>query len=177
MLTTSVLIQVAASSIIVKSLYDYSRMYTGYQKRDIQHTSINSELRMLVCTHRVDDAVAVQKVLEASYPSKESPMAVYALHLLELAGRAHPQLIDHQLGQKSTGEGRAQKMIDILASFEQQYAGAVAIQQFTAMSLTKFMHHDICTLAFNKLASMIILPFHRKWNQQGKVVFGFQVTI
>ncbi|KAL1543688.1 cation/H(+) antiporter 3-like [Salvia divinorum] len=169
-LTTSVLIQVAASSIIVKSLYDYSRMYAGYQKRDIQHTSNNSELRMLVCTHRVDDAVAVQKVLEASYPSKETPMAVYAIHLLELAGRAHPQLIDHQLGQKSSGESRTQKIIDILSSFEQQYAGAATVQQFTAMSLTKFMHHDICTVAFNKLASMIILPFHRKWNQQGKVI-------
>ncbi|KAG6435844.1 hypothetical protein SASPL_100723 [Salvia splendens] len=127
--------------------------------------------------HRVDDAVAVQKVLEASYPSKESPMAVYALHLLELAGRANPQLTDHQLGQKSTGEGRAQKMIDILTSFEQQYAGALTIQQFTAMSLTKFIHHNICTLAFNKLASMIILPFHRKWNQQGKVEQTTQVEV
>ncbi|XP_057807964.1 cation/H(+) antiporter 15-like [Salvia miltiorrhiza] len=171
MLTTSVLIQSAASSLIVKSLYDYSRMYTGYQKRDIQHTPTNSELRMLVCAHRVDDAVAIRRVLEASFPSKESPLAVYALHLVELAGRAHPQLIDHQLGQKSSGGGsRTQKMIEVLSAFEQQYTGVASVQQFTAMSLMKFMHHDICTVAFNKLASLIILPFHRKWNHQGKVI-------
>ncbi|KAH6762841.1 hypothetical protein C2S52_020274 [Perilla frutescens var. hirtella] len=175
MLIASVLIQAAASSVIVKSLYDYSRLYTGYQKRDIQHTSTNSELRILVCAHRVDDALAIRKVLEASYPSKESPIAVYALHLVELAGRAHPQLIDHQLGQKSSGGTRTQKMIEVLTSFEQQYNGVASVQQFTAMSLTKFMHHDICTVAFNKLASLIILPFHRKWNHQGKMILDSNI--
>lgn len=170
MLTTSVLLQAAISNLTVKSLYDYSRMYTGYQKRDVQHTPSTSELRVLSCAHRADDVVAARKLLEASYPSRESPLAVYALHLVELAGRAHPQLIDHQLGQKSSGGTRTQKMIEILSVFEQQYFGAVAVQQFTAMSLTKFMHHDICTVAFNKLASLIILPFHRKWNHQGKLI-------
>ncbi|KAK4433385.1 Cation/H(+) antiporter 4 [Sesamum alatum] len=170
MLTISVLIQAAAANVIVKALYDYSRMYTGYQKRDIQHTAFHSELRVLSCGHRVDDVLAVRKILEASFPSRESPLAVYALHLVELAGRAHPQLIDHQLGQKSSGGTRTQKMIEVLYSFEQQFAGVVTVQQFTAMSLTKFMHHDICTVAFNKLASLIILPFHRKWNHQGKMI-------
>ncbi|KAK4385274.1 Cation/H(+) antiporter 4 [Sesamum angolense] len=170
MLTMSVLIQAAAANVIVKALYDYSRMYTGYQKRDIQHTAFHAELRILSCGHRVDDVLAVRKILEASFPSRESPLAVYALHLVELAGRAHPQLIDHQLGQKSSGGTRTQKMIEVLSSFEQQYTGVVTMQQFTAMSLTKFMHHDICTVAFNKLASLIILPFHRKWNHQGKLI-------
>ncbi|KAL3630549.1 hypothetical protein CASFOL_023533 [Castilleja foliolosa] len=175
MLTTSVLIQAAAANLAVKSLYDYSHMYTGYQKRDIQHTSHTSELRVLSCAHRADDVLAARKLLEASYPSKESPLAVYALHLVELAGRAHPQLIDHQLGQKSSGGTRTQKMIEIISTFEQQYFGAVSVQQFTAMSLTKFMHHDICTVAFNKLASLIILPFHRKWNHQGKMILDSSI--
>ncbi|KAL3820550.1 hypothetical protein ACJIZ3_006455 [Penstemon smallii] len=170
MLTTSILIQAAISNLLVKFLYDQSRMYTGYQKRDIQHTAHNSELRVLTCAHRVDDVLAARKILEASFPTKESPVAVYAVHLVELAGRAHPLLIDHQLGQKSSGGTRTQKMIDVLSSFEQQYLGAVTVQQFTAMSLIQFMHHDICTLAFNKLASLIILPFHRKWNHQGKMI-------
>ncbi|KAG8380912.1 hypothetical protein BUALT_Bualt06G0066000 [Buddleja alternifolia] len=182
MLTTSVLLQAIAANLIVKSLYDYSRMYTGYQKRDIQHTSYNSELRVLSCSLRADDVLAVRKTLETSYPTNESPLAVYDLHTVELVGRSDPQLIDHQLGQKSSGGTRTQKMIEILYSFEQQYSGAVTVQQFTTMSLTKFMHHDICSLAFNKLASLIILPFHRKWNHQEKywiwprVLFPFLLT-
>ncbi|XP_075500148.1 cation/H(+) antiporter 3-like isoform X1 [Primulina tabacum] len=170
MLTTWVMLQAGFANLVVKSLYDYSRMYTGYQKRDIQHTSLNSELRVLSCAHRIDDVFAVKKVLESSFPTAESPIAIYALHLVELAGRAHPLLIDHQLGQKSSGGTRTQKMIEVFYSFEQQFSGLATVQQFTAMSLTKFMHHDICTLAFNKLASLIILPFHRKWNYQGKMI-------
>ncbi|CAA0836637.1 Cation/H(+) antiporter 4 [Striga hermonthica] len=167
MLTMSVLLQAAGANLAVKSMYDYSRMYTGYQKRDVQHTPPTSELRLLVCGHRADDTLAARVLVESSYPGKESPLAIYALHLVELAGRAHPQLIDHQLGQKSSGGSRTQKMIEIISSLERH---SIAVQQFTAMSLPKFMHHDICTVAFNKLASLILLPFHRKWNHQGKMI-------
>ncbi|KAL2526709.1 Cation/H(+) antiporter 15 [Abeliophyllum distichum] len=174
-LNTMVLIQAAASHLVVKLLYDDSRMYTGYQKRDIQHTPLNSELRVVSCAHRIDDVLAVRKVFEASFPTKESPLSVYALHLVELVGRATPLLIDHQLGQKSSNVTRTQKMIEVLYAYEQQYLGLVSMQQFTSMSLTKFMHCDICTLAFDKSASLIILPFHRKWNHQGKLMLDSSV--
>nr|XP_016455561.1 PREDICTED: cation/H(+) antiporter 3-like isoform X2 [Nicotiana tabacum] len=171
MLTASVLLIAALSHFCVGSLYDHTRIYAGYQKRDIQHASSNSELRLLLCTHRFDDAVAIRKVLDASFPCKESPLSVYALHLVELAGRASPVLIDHQLGQKNvSGISRSQKIVDVFLSFEQQYLGSASTHFFTSMSLPRFMHQDICSLAFDKLASMIILPFYRKWNHQGKII-------
>jgi len=175
MLNTIILIQAAASHLMVKLLYDDSRMYTGYEKRDIQHTSLNSELRVVSCAHRVDDVLAVRKVFEASFPTKESPLSIYGLHLVELVGRASPLLIDHQLGQKSSNVARTQKMIEVLYAYEQEYSGLVSVQQFTSISLTKFMHCDICTLAFDKSASLIILPFHRKWNHQGKLMLDSSV--
>ncbi|KAL2549829.1 Cation/H(+) antiporter 15 [Forsythia ovata] len=175
MLNAAVLILIATTHLMAKSLYDYSRMYTGYQKRDIQHISPNSELRVLACAHRIDDVLGVRKILEASFPTRESPLSVYALHLVELVGRASPLLIDHQLGQKSSNVTRTQKMIEVLYAYEQQYLGLVSVQQFTAMSLTKFMHHDICSVAFDKLASLIILPFHRKWTHQGKMILDSNV--
>jgi len=175
MLNTIILIQAAASHLMVKLLYDDSRMYTGYEKRDIQHTSLNSELRVVSCAHRVDDVLAVRKVFEASFPTKESPLSIYGLHLVELVGRASPLLIDHQLGQKSSNVARTHKMIEVLYAYEQEYSGLVSVQQFTSISLTKFMHCDICTLAFDKSASLIILPFHRKWNHQGKLMLDSSV--
>ncbi|CAH9126639.1 unnamed protein product [Cuscuta epithymum] len=174
-LTVGVMITAAASHILVASLYDYTRTYTGYQKRDIQHISPNSELRMLVCGQRLDDVVAARKLLQLSSSSRESPLSVYSLFLVELVGRATPLLIDHQLGQRNSGgassSSRSQKMVDVLRWLEQQdVTGTTSVQFFTTISLQKFMHHDICSLAFDKLAAMIVLPFHRKWNQQGKLV-------
>lgn len=171
MVTSSVFLIAAGTQLFAMSLYDSSRIYTGYHKRDIQHIPYNAELRVLTCTHRLDDVLAVRRILESSFPNKESPLAVYALNLVELVGRASPLLIDHQLGQKaSSGGSRSQKIIEVFHSFEQQYLGLVSVQLFTAMSLPRFMHHDICSLAFDKLASIIILPFHKKWSQLGKLI-------
>lgn len=171
MATLSVWFIAGGTQLCAKTLYDYSRVYTGYQKRDIQHVSPNSEIRVLTCAHMADDVFAVKKMLEPALLNKDSPIALYALSLVELVGRAHPLLIDHQLGQKTAMIGSSsRKIIELFQSFGQQYYGLVSVQVYTAMSLPRFMHHDICSLAFDKLVSFIILPFHRKWNHQGKMV-------
>lgn len=162
-----------AIPLLVQSIYDRSRRYGGYQKRNILHSPENSEIRILVTAHRPEDAMAVINLLEAYSPSKETPLAIYALHLMELVGRAHPILINHQLGQKATSSS-ASRSLPITKLFDQlelQNSGYVIVQSFTTISLNKFMHEDICSLAFEKLVSLIVLPFHRKWNAQGKVVF------
>nr|GLL28036.1 cation/H(+) antiporter 3-like [Ipomoea trifida] len=170
-LVLSVLVIATTSHLVVAYMYDYSRAYSGYQKRDIQHNSGNSELRMLTVAYRLDDVLATRKLLDLSCPYRESPLSIYSLFLVELVGRATPLLIDHQLGQKNaSSNSRSQKMVDVLHSFELQYMGCSCVQFFTSVSLQKFMHHDICSLAYDKLTSMIILPFHRKWNQQGKLI-------
>ncbi|PSS34433.1 Cation/H(+) antiporter like [Actinidia chinensis var. chinensis] len=66
---------------------------------------------------------------------------------------------------------QSQQIIKLFNHMEDQHPGTITTQFFTSISLSKFMHEDICSLSFEKLASLIILPFHRKWNSQGKVVF------
>ncbi|XP_074352175.1 cation/H(+) antiporter 3-like [Apium graveolens] len=172
----SIFVVATFTHISVQFLNDYTKIYTGYQKRSIQHTGLNSELRVLTCIHRQDDALAAIKLLEASNPSGENPLSVYALHLVELVGRATPLFINHSLGQKSqSGCSRSRQLIDLLESFQHQHAGCASVQVFTAMSMPVFMYQDICSLAFDKLAALIVLPFHRKWNQHGKVVYDSNV--
>ncbi|XP_019149673.1 PREDICTED: cation/H(+) antiporter 3-like [Ipomoea nil] len=171
MLVMAILIIASVTHFAVASMYDYSRTYSGYQKRDIQHNSANSELRLLTVAHRLEDVLAARKLFEVSCPYRESPLSIYSMFLVELVGRATPLLVDHQLGQRNaSSNSRSQKMMDILRSFELQYLGYVYVQFFTSVSLPKFMHYDICSLGFDKQTSMIILPFHKKWNQQGKLI-------
>nr|XP_017219048.1 PREDICTED: cation/H(+) antiporter 3-like [Daucus carota subsp. sativus] len=171
-LILSILVMALVAHLSVGFLNDYSRAYSGYQKRDIQHTPFNAELRILACADRLDDAMAVIRLLETSNPSKESPLAIYVLHLVELVGRATPVVINHRLGQKNANShSRSHQLIGLFEKFGSQRTGFVSVQGFTAMSLPQFMHQDICSLAFDKLASLIILPFHKKWSQQGKIIF------
>ncbi|XP_059627066.1 cation/H(+) antiporter 4-like [Cornus florida] len=170
--TLSVLLIAVIVPCLVRLLYDYSRIYRGYQKRNILHTPNNAELRIFVCVHRQDEALTAIKLLEASNPTRESPLLVHVLHLMELKGRATPLLINHKFGQKITTASHSQSrhIIDIFNYYEHQFLGLVNVQAFTAISMPEFMHHDICSLAFDKLASLIILPFHRKWNSQGNMI-------
>ncbi|KAG9134421.1 hypothetical protein Leryth_026627 [Lithospermum erythrorhizon] len=172
MMILSVLVIASSMDTLARLTYNYSFTYAGYQKRTIQHEGLNGELKILACIYHFDDVYSTKKLLEASIPDEKSPVSVAVIHLEELVGRANPQLIDHKVGQSATfsSGSRSQEVFEFFTSFEHQYIGSVNVHLFTGLSMLKFMHQDICGLAFKKSVSLIILPFHRKWNHQGKVI-------
>jgi hypothetical protein len=166
----SILVTAIFVPLLVKFMYYPSRKYAGYQKRNIMHCRDSAELRILVCIHRPDNIAAVNKLLEVSCPSSERPLTVYVFHLIELIGRASPIFISHQMQKKAVSNHSYSKNV-ILAfnHFEQGNQGAVLVNIFTSISPLKYMHEDICILALDKLTSLVVLPFHRKWSIDGSV--------
>ncbi|CAI9111944.1 OLC1v1012296C3 [Oldenlandia corymbosa var. corymbosa] len=150
---------------MVQLLYDPNRKYAGYQKRSIMHSKIGGKLPVLACIHSSDNITAIIGLLDAYTPSLENPITVNALHLIELRGRASPIFISHQLQKKphSRDDSYSENVIFAFKQFERNNRGSVSLQVFTAISPRKLMHEDISTLALNVLASIIVLPFHRRW--------------
>ncbi|XP_059429301.1 cation/H(+) antiporter 3-like [Corylus avellana] len=166
----SILVIAISVPLLVKFLYHPSRRYAGYQKRDIMHCRANTELRILVCIHRPDSIAAVIKLLEVSCPSRERPLAVYVLHLIELIGRTSPIFISHQVQKKTVSNSSySENVIHAFNNFEQDNQGVVSVNIFTLISVLQSMHEDICILGLDKLTSLIVLPFHRKWSINGIV--------
>lgn len=156
--------------ISVKCLYDPARKYAGYQKRNVMHLKPNSELRVVACINRPDDIPSMIDLLDHSCPTKENPITVNVLHLIELVGRASPIYISHQMQQKTLSNiSYSENVILSFGRFEKDNWGTVTVNAFTAVSPPKLMHDDICTMALDKFASLIILPFHRKWSMDGTV--------
>lgn len=156
--------------ILVKYLYDPSRKYAGYERRDIMHLKPNAELKILACIHRSANMPAVINLLDAACPSKENPIAVYVLHLIELIGRSTPIFISHQKDNSASHVNAYSANVFLYFNqFEKENRGAVNLSIFTAISPPKLMHEDICTLALDKLTSLLILPFHRKWSIDGSI--------
>ncbi|CAK9317722.1 unnamed protein product, partial [Citrullus colocynthis] len=60
------------------------------------HSRSESDLHVLVCIHDQEDVPSAINLLEALNPTRHSHLAVYMLHLVELLGRANPQLIHHK---------------------------------------------------------------------------------
>ncbi|KAJ6772550.1 CATION/H + ANTIPORTER [Salix koriyanagi] len=162
----------AFQPLLIKKLYNPADQYIGHQNKSIDKASDDAELQILACAHRQEDAVVAIKVLQHSNPTKQSPLSVYGLCLEELVSSSTPLLISHQLGQKMSSYkvSRSQPSIDIFKYFKSQYKKFVRVNMFTAVSPLKQMHEDICRLSFDKACSLIILPFHKKWNSRGKMV-------
>lgn len=170
-LTVEILVTAIIIPILVKFLYDPSRKYAGYQKRNImQHSKASGELRILACIYRPDNIPVIIKFLQASCPKRGSLVTVYVLHLIDLRGRAAPLFISHKM-QKKTVSNRSYSENVILSFklFEEKNWGTACVYPFTAISPPKLMHEDVCMLALDKLASIVVLPFHRKWFIDGSI--------
>ncbi|KAL6204331.1 hypothetical protein ACLB2K_021599 [Fragaria x ananassa] len=176
---SSVVVTSVLVPIVVKHLYEPSRKYAGYERRDIMHLKPNAELKVLTCIHRSSNMPAVINLLDAACPSKENPITVYVLHLIELIGRVTPIFISHQ-AQDKTDSHISTSSANVILYFNQfasENRGAVNLSVFTAISPPKLMQEDICTLAMDKLTTLIVLPFHREWSIDGSSIESEDNTI
>ncbi|OVA12693.1 Cation/H+ exchanger [Macleaya cordata] len=148
----------------VRNLYDPSTRYLAYRRRSILHSRQNlSDFRILVCVHNEDDAVPIIRLLEASNPTRLLPFSIFALHLVELIGRASPLLIAHSPHQNSSANpSKTERIINAFRRFEQRHYGVVSVQAYSTISPYASMHNDICVMSIDKGASLIIFPFHKQ---------------
>ncbi|KAL6228012.1 hypothetical protein ACLB2K_001966 [Fragaria x ananassa] len=156
---------------IVTTVYKPARRSIPYKRRTIQRSKPDAELRVLVCVHTPRNVPTMINLLEASYPTKRSPLCVYVLHLVELSGRASAMLIVHNTrksGRPALNRTQAQSdhIINAFENYE-QHAGCVSVQPLTAISPYSTMHEDICNLAEDKRVAFLIIPFHKQQTVDG----------
>ncbi|KAF8404351.1 hypothetical protein HHK36_009234 [Tetracentron sinense] len=156
---------------IVTAIYKPARRFVPYKRRTIQRSKPDAELRILACIHTPRNVPTIVNLLEASQPTKKSPLCVYALHLVELTGRASAMLIVHNTRKSGRpAANRTQAQSDhIINAFEnyEQHTSNVSVQPLTAISPYSTMHEDICNLAEDKRVAFIILPFHKQQTVDG----------
>uniref|UniRef100_A0A5B7BA09 Putative cation/H(+) antiporter 15-like n=1 Tax=Davidia involucrata TaxID=16924 RepID=A0A5B7BA09_DAVIN len=144
-----------------------------YKRRTIQKSKPHEELRILACVHVTRNVPVIINLLEASNATRESPIIVFALHLLELIGRASAMLTVHNTrksGSKNPSHAQAQSD-QIITAFEQyeRRCGAASVHPLIARCPYSTMDEDICSVAEDKRASLIIIPFHKQQTLDGKM--------
>ncbi|KAJ1379161.1 Sodium/solute symporter superfamily [Sesbania bispinosa] len=167
------LIMTAVISPVVTLIYKPRKRLIPYKKRTVQSSRLDAELRVLVCIHSPRNVPTIINLLEATHPSKRSPICAYVLHLVELTGRASAMLIVHAnrlSGGPALNKTQAQTdhIITAFQNFE-EHVGYVSVQPLTAISPYSSMHEDICTLAEEKRVSIIIIPFHKQQTVDGEM--------
>ncbi|CAD6229352.1 unnamed protein product [Miscanthus lutarioriparius] len=173
-----VLVSVGMTTLVtpvVTGVYRPSRRLVGYKRRNLQRIRHDSELRMLTCVHTTRNVPSVLSLLELSNPNKRSPIFIYALHLVELTGRASNMLAAAAASsaskQSRTGSGSSLPPVTehIFNAFEnyERHTGGVSIQTLAAVSPYQSMHEDVSVLAEDKHVSLIVVPFHKQQTVDG----------
>lgn len=166
----STLILATISRTGVKLLYDPSRKYAGYQKRNIMNLKKNSELRLVACVHKPNHMIHIKDFLDLCSPATDNTLIADVVHVMELVGRTTPIFISHRLQQKvGSTHNYSGELVVTFDLFERDYAGTATANTYTAISPTTFMHEDVCYLALDKNAAIIILPFHVRWTKDGLI--------
>ncbi|KAK7379418.1 hypothetical protein VNO80_04878 [Phaseolus coccineus] len=155
---------------IVKFMHDPSKSYDNLRRCTIQHTTRDSELRIMVCIDNNENLPTILSLLEASYASRESTIMVTTLVLVELQGRARPILVDNQSLESAHHVLDESNRIDnAMRQYAQQSGEHVSIQSFTSISSFETMHDDVCRISLECGANILIMPFHRRWGIDGTV--------
>ncbi|KAL5974908.1 Cation/H(+) antiporter 15 [Asimina triloba] len=163
---------------IVTAIYRPARRFIPYKRRTIQRSRADGELRILTCIHTTRNVPTIINLIDAANPAKRTPIFVYALHLIELTGRASAMLIVHTTRKPSSHRiplNRTQAQSDhIVSAFEhyQHHTPGVAIQPLTAISPHSTMYKDVCDLAEDKRVALLLLPFHKQQTVDG----GMEIT-
>ncbi|KAK7242959.1 hypothetical protein RIF29_37741 [Crotalaria pallida] len=169
----SVMIIASIVQMSVKFLYDPSKKYAVYQRRNIMNLKPYTELKVVACIHKPHHITPITDILDLCCPTSENPIIVNALHLVELIGSSLPIFISHGLHRKNLSRFQNSSYSDdvILAfdMYKHDNVGTTKIHTYTAISPSNLMYEDVCHLALDKFASIIFLPFHQRWKSDGSI--------
>ncbi|GLT26796.1 hypothetical protein SLA2020_018380 [Shorea laevis] len=163
--TMMVLVTTAMTAIVsplITLLYDPTKPYMVHKRRTIQHTPPDTELRIVLCVHDQETLPGLINLLDYSHPTLNSPFTVFALHLIELIGRAAPIVIDHDQQKEPSKYGHYETIHNALKLYQNSKGELLKLHSYTAWTPKRTMYQDLCKLAMAKKAVLIILPFYKE---------------
>nr|XP_043611403.1 cation/H(+) antiporter 20-like isoform X1 [Erigeron canadensis] len=148
---------------MVMAVYKPARsIYSIVHHRSLKESSshylqtLKGELRVLACVHGSRNSSSVINLIYSiQSPNTYSNMKLYIMHLVELTERSSSIV----MVQQARKNGVPWFDSAILK------ANKVKIRSSTAISALPTMHEDICHVADKKKASIIIIPYHKRWRR------------
>ncbi|KAK7395690.1 hypothetical protein VNO78_16256 [Psophocarpus tetragonolobus] len=183
-LVCCVVVTTATTTPLVKLLYKNHpricalKLYEG-QVRMIQNTPRNTEFRIISCVYNEENVCGATTLIEWCNPVLESPICVYAIHLIELMGKTSPILLPINNGRKnnflSVNYPDTNHIMRAFKNYSNNSSGPVTVLPYINVSPYKSMHDAICNLAQDKMVPFIIIPFHENDNMD--LIFEIATSI
>ncbi|XP_019055456.1 PREDICTED: cation/H(+) antiporter 15-like [Nelumbo nucifera] len=157
-LTLSTIIVTSIVTPLATIFLDSSNHFVAKTNGTIQNAIMDPEFRVLTCIHGEEDVHAIITLLETSHPTSFSAISAYVLHLVELVGRVIPVTYCQTISKQMLESNDFDPTTAAFRNYSNNSNGCFCFQPCTVVAPYKTMHKDICTLALQKRAALIIIP-------------------
>ncbi|KAL3717482.1 hypothetical protein ACJRO7_008984 [Eucalyptus globulus] len=153
---------------IVRRTYKPEKPMMLHKRRTIQSNGLDSPLQVLAGIHSMQSMRGIVNLLQLSHATRQSPIHVVAVHLVELTEHTSAALLVVHDSYKSSSfraseenaKAESGQIIEAFEDYQRESNGTASVEVLTALSPYTTIHVDVCSIAEDKRASIIIIPFH-----------------
>lgn len=155
----------------VMALYKPARDPAPYINKKMDSSSTKDELRILACVHGTRGILGLLNLIGACRGTKKRAMKLFVMHLTELSGRTS-SIMNMSKSVQVKGSPISSKEDHIFVAFEAfGRFTKTPIKLLQAISQFDDMHNDVCNMASERRATVIILPSNSFQREDGSIEF------
>ncbi|KAH7288739.1 hypothetical protein KP509_31G039500 [Ceratopteris richardii] len=160
----------------VMALYKPARDQTPCQNKSMESSSKKKrgELRILTCIQGTRGFLGMLNLVEACRSSRKSALKLYVVHLTQLSSRMSSAMTMSRAAQSDVCHEEDQSLIAL------QVYGRLTktpLKLLRAISQLEDMHVDVCNLAMEKRATLLIMPLNMFQREDGTVEYANQLLV
>ncbi|KAA8515667.1 hypothetical protein F0562_018722 [Nyssa sinensis] len=163
--------------LVVANIIERARKRSPTQRMTLQWLDPLHELRILLCLHGPQNVPSAINFMEISRGPVEPGIRVYVTEMVELTDRIAATLakgegMDALTVTDQTVVNMREEVTNAVKASLNENGEGIHLQRMLALATINNMHQDICILAENLLVSLVILPFHKDQQADGKLKPG-----
>ncbi|KAI5077652.1 hypothetical protein GOP47_0007476 [Adiantum capillus-veneris] len=154
----------------VMALYKPARRQSPYVNRNMEgsNKTKKNQLRFLTCIQSTRSILGLLNLVEACRSTKKSSLKLFVMHLTELSGRMSAIMSMSRAAQSKASLLEDHNLIamEVYARFTK-----TPLKLLHAISQLEDMHEDVCNMAVEKRATIVILPMNFLQREDGGIEY------
>ncbi|XAR63458.1 hypothetical protein NMG60_11023398 [Bertholletia excelsa] len=174
----AIILTIIYAPLVVANIIERARKRSPTQRMALQWLDHSTELRVLLCLHGPHNVPPAINFVEMSRGAADPGIMVYVTDMIELTDKiaatlAHGQGVD----TVTVTDPEVMKMREQITEELEAYASmnsdqGIGVKRMLALATMNNMYQDICLLAEELLVSLVILPFHKGQEPDGRLGVG-----
>ncbi|XP_071933604.1 cation/H(+) antiporter 28-like [Coffea arabica] len=173
----SALLTVVYAPLIVAKIIERARKRSPTQRMALQWLQPTNELRILLCLRGSQNVMSAINFMEISRGPADPGIVVYTTDMVELTEKVAATLTHGQGADAITvTDPEVREMREQITNAVDAYLSedkdGISHRRMLALSTINNMHQDVCILAEDLHVSLIVLPFHKHLEADGRLNAG-----